>query len=144
MTGNFRRELSHVYGRQMIQAPQFTPQQNGLAERAVRSFEIAVWDIFFATENACPCQEISTEAVIAKNQVPHATTGLPPALAMAGRCDILAGHSHTAFNRDPEIADSVIRINNMNNIANARNAIIFRKPINQREQRCPGGPLVDF
>ena len=126
LTGNFWRELSHVYGWQMIQAPQFTPQQNGLAERAVRSFKIAVKNIFAATKDACPCQEILTQAVIAKNHVPHTTTGLPPALAMTGRCDILAGFSHTAFNHDPEIADSVMKANNgMRTIMNARNAIIF-------------------
>ena len=66
------------------------------------------------------------QSAIAKNHAPHATTGLPPELAMAGRCDVLAGHSHTAFNRDPEIADSIMEIDvNMRNFANARNAIIY-------------------
>ena len=39
-------ELSHLYGWQMIQAPQFTAQQNGLAGRAVISFAIDVKNIF--------------------------------------------------------------------------------------------------
>ena len=126
LAGNFWRELGHLYGWQMIQAPQFTPHQNGLADRAVRSFKIAVKNIFSAAENACPCQEILTQAVIAKNHVPHTTTGMPPALAMTGRCDILEGYSHTAFSHDPEIADSVMKVNNIiRNIMNARNAIIF-------------------
>ena len=125
LTGAFWRELSDTYGRQMIQGPKFTPQQNGLAERAVRSFKIAVRNIYYSMENPCPCQEILTQAVIAKNHVPRTATGIPPALAMTGRCDILAGYSHTAFNRDPEVADSVMKVNNnMRNIMNARNAII--------------------
>ena len=45
LTGEFWRELSHVYGWEMIQAPLFTPQQNGLAERDVRPFENR-WETF--------------------------------------------------------------------------------------------------
>ena len=44
---------------------------------------------------------------------------------MTGRCDISDGYFHAAFNHDPEIADSVMKINNnMRNITNARNAVI--------------------
>ena len=82
-------------------------------------------NIFPATKNARPCQEILTRSAIAENHAPHTTTGLPPALAMTGRCDILAGYSHTAFNHDPEIADPVMKVINITrNITHARNAII--------------------
>lgn len=109
----------------MIHAPKFSPYQNGLAERSTRSLEIAVKNIITATKAKCPTQEISTQAVIAKNHVPRAAPGLSPALAMTGRCDILAGHGRIAFNRDPEKCDSLLRMNNsMSNILHARNAII--------------------
>ena len=38
-------EASHVFGWKLAQAPPQTHSQNGLAERAVRSFEVAVWNI---------------------------------------------------------------------------------------------------
>ena len=76
-------------------------------------------------QGACPCRGISTLEVIAKNRAPHSTTGIPPALAMAGRCGILPGYSHIASDRDAEIADSAMRVqNNMRSIKNARNLAI--------------------
>ena len=84
------------------------------------------WGHFPPTKGACPRREISTQKVTAKNNAPHTTTGLPHDSAMAGRCDILGGYSHTAFNHDPESADSVMRANNgLRNITNAREAIVL-------------------
>ena len=121
----------------MNQAPQFTPQQNGLADRAIRSFKISLRNIFAATENARLCQGIPTQSVIAKNHGPGDTTGFPPALDMAGRCDVLAGYSHTAFNRDDEIDDSVTKVNsNMRNIMNARSAAISPEEKRARRAQC--------
>ena len=126
MAGVAWGKLSDIYGRQMIHAPKYAPYQNGLAERSTRSLKIAVKNITAATRALAPTQEISTQAVIAKNHVPHAVTGIPPALAMTGRCDFLSGCGHTAFAQDPEKADSLSRINNsLVTIMNARNAIIF-------------------
>ena len=111
----------------------------------MRSFKIDVKNIFFDTESACPRQEILTRAAIAKNQGPRATTGFPPALAMAGRCGVLAGNSQTAFNHDPEIDDSIMEINNnMRNIANERNAIISPKQITPFAPCYPDRHLVYF
>ena len=125
LQGEAWTDLSHIFGWQMIHAPKFSPNQNGLAERSTRSLEIAVKNLITATQALAPTQEILTQAVIAKNHVPHAVTGIPPAMAMTGRCDILDGHGQTAFTHDPNASDSLIRTtNNLNNILNARNAII--------------------
>ena len=145
LTGNVWRELSHVYCRQMIQSPQSTPQRIGLAERAVRSFRLAVGNIYASAAKARPCQEIPTRSVIAENHAPRTTTGFPLALAMAGRCDILAGYSRAAFSHNPEIADSATKVNNiMRNITNARNAIIFLTQTARRDQCCREKPSVRF
>ena len=126
LSGAAWADLSHTFGWQMIHAPQNAPHQNGLAERSTRSLEIAVKHIISATNAKAPCQEILTQAVIAKNHVPHAVTGVPPALAMTGRCDILPGYSQTAFAHDPDQADSLTRVgNSLSTILNARNAIII-------------------
>ena len=106
--------------------PPRSPNQNGLAERAVRSLKIGVRNIIAITTDACPCREIITQAVVDKNQAPHSTTGIPPALAMAGRCDVFGGFAHTAFDREPAPADSLWRDDNaIRNIPNSRNAIIM-------------------
>ena len=126
LTWDFRRELSRAYGRQMIHAPQFTHQQNGLAERVVRPFSNSTRNIFGAVENPRPCRGIPTQSVVAKNHVPHSTTEMPTALETTGRFAILSGYSADAFNRDPEIADSVIEIQNyIRGITNARYAAIY-------------------
>ena len=125
LAGDAWAELSDVYGRQMIHAPKYAPYQNGIAERSTRSLKIAVENIITATNALAPSQEILTQAVIAKNHVPHAVTGIPPALAMTGRCDFLSGCGQTAFAHDPDKVDSLSRINNsLVTILNARNAII--------------------
>ena len=81
--------------------------------------------IFESSENARPRREISTRAVIAENNVPHATTWRRPELEVAGRRDILSGYAQSACNRDPVISDSTIKVtHNRRDIANARNAAI--------------------
>ena len=125
LQGDAWAELSDIYGWEMIHAPRFAPHQNGIAERSTRSLKIAVGNLTTATNTTDPAQDISTQSAIAKNHVPHSVTGIPPAMAMTGRCDILAGHGYTALTHDPNAFDSLIRVtNNMNNILNARNAII--------------------
>ena len=58
-------------------------------------------------------------------------TGVSPALAMTGRCDILPGYGRAAVIHDPEQSDSLLRANNsMSTILNARNAIIDADAIN--------------
>ena len=126
LQGEAWANLSHIFGWQMIRAPKFHPNQNGMAERSTRSLKIAVKNLIAATQALAPTQEILTQAVIAKNHVPHAVTGVPPAMAMTGRCDILAGHGMAAFTHDPNASDSLGRsTNNLSNILNARNAIIM-------------------
>ena len=126
LSGEFRSEMSHVFGRQMIRAPTQSPHQNGLDGRSVRSLAPAARNIIHATDAKCPSQEVLTQAAIAENHVPRAKTGIPPALAMTGQCDVFAGRAFTAFNRDPKIADSLFRVmNTMSSVMNARNALIF-------------------
>ena len=125
LQGEAWADLSDIYGWEMIHAPKFAPHQNGLAERSTRSLKIAVKNLITATQTTGPTQDILTQAVIAKNHAPHSVAGIPPAMAMTGRCDILAGHGYTALTHDPNASDSLIRAtNNLNNILNARNAII--------------------
>ena len=100
--------------------------ENGLAEGAVRSFKMTVLNICGSMTDSFPFQENLARSAIAKNHAPRSATGIPPALAMTGRCDILSVYSHAAFNRAPEIDDSVMEIqNNMRNVTNARIAVIF-------------------
>ena len=135
----------------MIRAPpKFTAKQNWLEERAVRSFKIAVKkNIADAPKYSRPCREILTHASIDTHHLPHSATGIPPALAMTGRCDISSGYPHTAFNHDPEIAESVMEINNnVRNITNARNAIVFadahRAVRTMMSRKAPDRPMSHF
>ena len=49
LSGAAWADLSHAFGWQMIHAPQFAPQQNGMAERSTRSLKIAAKHIISAT-----------------------------------------------------------------------------------------------
>ena len=70
-------------------------------------------------------QRLLTLAVIAKNLAPHAVTGLPPAFAMAGRCDIVSGAATCTWENDPLSHDSLIRqMKDVRKIIEARNAIM--------------------
>ena len=103
LPGSTWADSSRTFWRQMNRAPQFPPRQNGLGGRTARSLEIAANRIISATRDKCPVQEIFTQAAIAKNHAPRDVTGAPPALAMAGRCDIfpvvVARRSCVALNR---------------------------------------------
>ena len=125
LDGKEWEELSHIFGWQYIRAPVRTPHQNGLAERTVRSLKAAVQSIVQNENHSQPSQALLTLAVIAKNHAPHAVTGLPPAFAMTGRCDILSGSSTSIWEHDPMNHDSLIpQMNSLRKILEARNAII--------------------
>ena len=49
-----------------------------------------------------PSQKVLTQSVMARNHVPRTVAGIPFALAMTGRCDILAGHAAAAWTRKPD------------------------------------------
>ena len=88
--------------------------------------EVGRGNIIHAMGAKCPSHDILTQSVFAKKHVPRATTGNPPALAMTGRRDMMAGRAFAAFNHDPEDADSLLRVNNtMRTIMTARKALIF-------------------
>lgn len=83
-----------------------------------------------------PNQLILTWATIAKNHVPHATTVIPPAYGMTGRCDILSGYSATEWQPDPS-SDSLMldQTSPMVKITQSRNAIMTADS-NNRIGRC--------
>ena len=63
-------------------------------------------------------------AVIARNHAPRTVTGLPPAFAMAGKCDIVSGSITCMWGNDPLSHDSFIpHMNSLRKILDARNAI---------------------
>ena len=118
-------ESNHVFGWQLAQAPPKTQSQNGLAERAVRSLKVAAGNILSSESLPKIEQTVLTLAVIAKNHAPHTITGLPPAMEMLGRSDILSGFAQTAFNHNPDsTAPAVKQMNSVRNITNAQNAVI--------------------
>ena len=147
ISGKFWSGVSHVFGRQMTQSPTQSPHRNGLDERSTMSLKLAVWDIIRALDATCRSQEISTQSAIAKNHAPRDTAGIPSALAMPGRCDMMAGRAFTAFNRDPEDDDSLLRATNTTwAIMNARNALIFNDATAairaMLSRKAPGRPSI--
>ena len=136
-------QASDTFGWQLVAAPVRTQSQNGLAGRNARSIKTAVRNLLAAESYPKPEQRIVTLAVIAKNHAPHSLTGLPPALAMLGRCDLLAGIAQTAFNHNPDSSGPTMRqMNTLRNITNARNAIIHAEA-NRLIETCAGRPLTD-
>ena len=136
-------EASHVFGWKLVQAPPNTQPQNGLAERAARSLKVEVRNILSTESRPLIEQRILTMAVIAKNRAPRAITGIPPPLAMVGRCDILSGFAQTAFNHNPDSTDPVVRqFNTVRNIMNARNAVIHADA-NHAIKTCINRPTKD-
>ena len=62
---------------------------------------------------------------MARNHVPHTVTGIPPALTMSGRCDLLAGHASTAWPHNPDtVGPAVLQTNAMRHILNERSAVM--------------------
>ena len=125
LTGTEWDKMSHVFGWQFIKAPTRASYQNGLAERSVRSLKAAIQSIALNDGILNLTQEVITLAVIAKNHAPHAVTGLPPAFAMTGRCDVTSGATTCMWEHDPMSHDSLIpQTNALRKILDARNAII--------------------
>ena len=122
--GHEWENLSHVFGWQYIKAPTRASHQNGLAERSVRSLKAAIQSIALSDGHLELTRGVITLAVIAKNHAPRTVTGLPPAFAMTGRCDIVSGSSTCMWQRDPLSHDSFIpQMNSLRKILDARNAI---------------------
>ena len=107
MFGGEWGDFSHTYAIQLVHAPQGAPYQNGLCERVVRSLNTELKAIL-TEEWAQPSQRILAQAVMERNHVPHTATGLPPALEMTGRCDLLAGRAATAWTHGPESVDPAV------------------------------------
>ena len=108
----------------MISAPPRAPNQNGMMERSFRNSEIAIHAIT-TDQSTNPGQDVLTMACIARNHVPHSATGIPPALEMTGRADLLDGAASTIFDHNPSSGDVVIKqANGMRNILNARNDVV--------------------
>ena len=124
MFGTEWNDFSHTYVIQLINAPKSAPHQNGLTERVVRSLKAGIRAIL-SDSDLRPSQTLLTQAVMARNHVPHSVTGIPPALAMTGRCDLLAGHAATAWSHNPDSTDpAVLQANAMRNILVARTAVM--------------------
>ena len=94
-------DLRPIFGWQYIRAPVRAPRQNGIAERTARSLTAAVQSIAINENRREPSQAVLAIAVIAKNHTPRAITGLPPAFAMAGRCDVSCGASTCMWGTTP-------------------------------------------
>ena len=125
MGGREWEELSHISGWQYIRAPVRAPHRNGLSERTVRPLGAAVQSIAINGNRPEPSQAVLTLAVIAKNHSPRSITGLPPAFAMAGRCDVDSGAITCMWEHDPMSHDSLIpQLMTLRGILDATNAAI--------------------
>ena len=124
MYGTEWDQFSHAYAIQLVRAPPFAPYQNGLLERVARAMKAGLRAVF-TEDNVTPSQRILTQVIIARSHVPHTVTGIPPALAMTGRCDILAGHAATSWTHNPDTVDPAVRqANALGTILTARAAIM--------------------
>ena len=118
-------DLGRVFGRPYIKAPTKASYQNGLAKRSVRSLKAAIQSIAINDGHLQLTQEVITRAAIAKNHSTHAIAGLPPAFAMAGRCDIASGSITCMWEHDPLSRDSLIpQMQSIRGILDARAAIM--------------------
>ena len=117
-------EFPNNYCIQLARAPKETPQQNGLAERLVRSLKIAMGKLLLDM-SLRPTHALLTLVTMTRNHVPRTVTGIPPAMATTGRIDLLSLRAAAAWNRDPQSSDPVARqMNSMRNILKPRNAIV--------------------
>ena len=124
MTGQEWGDLPHAFCIQRAHSTTETPQQNGLMERASRSIKIALQQLLLDV-NVQPSHALITQVTMARNHSPHTVAGIPPALAMTGRSDLLEWLASTAWNHDPHsIGPVVLQLNSMRRMLNARNAII--------------------
>ena len=124
MYGGEWGDFPNTYAIQLVHATPGAPYQDGLFERVVRSMETAVRAIM-TEEKKLPSHRMLNQAAMARNHVPHTATGLPPALAMAGRCDQLVGHAATSWAHDPASTDpAAAQAGAMRNILNGRTAVL--------------------
>ena len=124
MFGTEWGDFSHTYVIQLVNAPKSSPHQNGLTERVVRPLNAGI-RAFLSDSDIRPSQTVLTQAAMARNHVPHSVTGIPPALAMTGRCDLLAGHAATAWSHYPDSTDPAsLPANAMRNILVTRTAVM--------------------
>ena len=132
-------DFAHNYALQLAQAPKSAPYQYGLCERAVWSLKTALRAIL-ADGRVRHSQKIQTQAAMARNHGPHTATGIPPPLAMAGRCHSLAGRA-AAWSRDPEsMAPEAAQAGEMRSIRNDRTAVM-RGDSNRALRTCIGQNL---
>ena len=104
MFGTKWNDFSHTDVVQLIHAQNSAPHQNGLVERVVRPLKACIRAIL-SDSDIPPSQTILTQAAMARNHAPHTVAGIPPALAMAGRCDLLAVRAATAWSHNPDATE---------------------------------------
>ena len=131
------------FGWQYIRAPVRAPHQNGLEERTARSLKADVQSIVQNDRYSHPSQALLTLAVISENRTPHSATGLPPAFAMAGRCDVLSGAITCMWEHGHLSHDSLIpQMNSLRKILEARNSVIHADSANAI-RTCLNRNLID-
>ena len=114
----------HAYVAQLVHAPRSAAYQNGMAERAARSLKAGIRAIM-TQGGARPSQMVLTQAVVARNHVPHTVAETPTALATTGRCGLLSGHAATTWAQNPDTANPAVRQSNaQQHILAARTAVL--------------------
>lgn len=124
MFGTDWGEFSHTNAIQLVHAPKSAPYQNGLADRVVRPPKAELRDIL-TTGGDRASQRIRTQAVMARNDVHHTVTGIPQAMGMTRRCDLLSGRASAAWSNNPVAGDPAVQqADAMRNILTARTAVV--------------------